>query len=86
VFHADWERLGRKAGPIRNAQIVEGVDELVAFWDGRSRGTLNTIALAVGAGVPVKVFDAKGSALPLEWVLQRARERGIIDAIDKVRS
>jgi hypothetical protein len=42
--------------------------------------------LAVGAGVPVKVFDTEGSALRLEWVLQQARERGVIAAIERARS
>jgi hypothetical protein len=84
VYEADWKGLGRKAGPIRNAKIVENVEELAAFWDGRSRGTLNTIALAVRAGLTVKVFGAEGEALPLEWVLEQARQRGAIAAIEAV--
>jgi hypothetical protein len=83
VFQPDWERLGRKAGPIRNAKIVAHVDELAAFWDGRSRGTLNTVVLATNASVPVKVFDSAGNILPLERVLQQARERGVTAGIEK---
>ena len=52
VFDADWERLGRKAGGIRNGQVVANIDEAAAFLDGRSRGRLTTVVLAVNAGVP----------------------------------
>jgi hypothetical protein len=52
VYEADWKGLGRKAGPVRNAKIVENVDELAAFWDKRSRGTLNTVVLVADAGQP----------------------------------
>lgn len=43
LFPADWENLGRKAGPIRNEQMAEYGDMLIAFWDGESRGTKNMI-------------------------------------------
>jgi hypothetical protein len=83
VFQADWHRRGRKAGPIRNAEIVGHIDELVAFWDGRSRGTLNTIALATKAGLPVTVFDQAGDIVPSEGVLEQAHLRGVIAGIEK---
>jgi hypothetical protein len=43
VMKADWDTYGRRAGMLRNAQLVESVDLLVAFWDGQSRGTKNAI-------------------------------------------
>lgn len=46
VFPADWDRHGRAAGPIRNQQMAEYADALVAFWDGRSRGTEHMMACA----------------------------------------
>lgn len=45
-FAPDWTRYGKSAGMIRNAKIVEHCDELVAFWDGASRGTAHSIDLA----------------------------------------
>lgn len=36
---ADWERLGKAAGPIRNEEMAEIADALIAFWDGQSRVT-----------------------------------------------
>lgn len=52
---ADWDRLGRRAGPERNARIVADSDEVVAFWDGRSPGTRDCITQAVQAGKPVRI-------------------------------
>jgi len=42
-YLADWDGLGRRAGMVRNAQIVGAADLVVAFWDGKSRGTKNAI-------------------------------------------
>jgi len=44
LFAADWDGLGRKAGPIRNQQMAEYGDCLIAVWDGKSRGTYNMIS------------------------------------------
>lgn len=46
VYPADWRTLGKSAGFIRNRQLVELCDRLVAFWDGESRGTKHSISLA----------------------------------------
>jgi hypothetical protein len=42
-FNADWRHHGKKAGPIRNRQMAEYADSLIAFWDGQSRGTKHMI-------------------------------------------
>lgn len=64
VFYPDWKRFGRAAGPIRNEQMAEYADCLIALWDGESKGTRNMIAEArkrslkhyvhVPDGVPVR--------------------------------
>lgn len=53
-----WGKHGKSAGFLRNKQIVEEADEVVAFWDGKSRGTKHTIDLARKAGKPVKINPA----------------------------
>lgn len=45
-FPADWALYGRAAGCIRNEQMAQNADALIAFWDGASRGTKNMIDLA----------------------------------------
>ena len=42
-FFPDWEKYGRGAGFKRNTQIVEAADLVIAFWDGLSKGTLDSI-------------------------------------------
>lgn len=56
VFHADWKRHGRKAGPIRNQEMIDaGADLVIAFWDGASRGTKDCIDRAQRAGIETQV-------------------------------
>ena len=55
VHKADWNRYAKAAGMIRNRQIVDTSDELIAFWDGTSRGTQNTIRLANQNNKKIKV-------------------------------
>jgi hypothetical protein len=40
---ADWNRYGRAAGPIRNAQMADYADAAIIIWDGKSPGSLNMI-------------------------------------------
>ncbi|HJD97576.1 SLOG family protein [Mailhella massiliensis] len=70
IVPADWKRYGRRAGPIRNTEIVAQADALAAFWDGSSRGTQDTITKARNAGLRVEVFFcghgiAEGGVMPL---------------------
>ena len=39
------KKFGKAAGIIRNKQIVEDADFCIIFWDGKSKGTKNTIDL-----------------------------------------
>lgn len=55
LFPADWEASGKAAGVIRNRQMAEAAHALIAFWDGRSRGTKNMIDEATARSLPVKV-------------------------------
>ncbi len=52
-FIPDWDTHGKSAGYLRNEQIVDACDELVAFFDGKSRGTGHSVELAENAGKPV---------------------------------
>jgi hypothetical protein len=55
-FPAEWDRHGKAAGYIRNAEMAEYADKLVAFWDGESRGTKHMIDLALEKGLEVHVY------------------------------
>lgn len=43
LYEADWETHGRKAGPIRNAQMAASGDGLLLIWDSRSKGSANML-------------------------------------------
>jgi predicted Rossmann fold nucleotide-binding protein DprA/Smf involved in DNA uptake len=55
VLRPDWDKHGRGAGLRRNTDIVARADSVVAFWDGKSPGTRDTIEKAEKAGKPVTV-------------------------------
>lgn len=48
---------GRVAPLKRNDLIIEECDEVLAFWDGQSRGTLRTIKKAEKLGKKVTVIQ-----------------------------
>lgn len=55
TFPADWKAHGRAAGPIRNARMASAANALIAFWDGKSRGTKNMIEIAKNHNLKVVV-------------------------------
>ena len=55
TYPADWKKYGRAAGPIRNEQMANIANALIAFWDGKSKGTKNMINLAKKKGLQVFV-------------------------------
>lgn len=55
-FPADWDTHGKRAGYLRNAEMAEYADMLIAFWDGYSKGTKHMIDLALKEQLEVHVF------------------------------
>lgn len=68
AFPAQWTKYGRHAGFKRNHDMVKSLDKargdfVLAFWDGKSRGTLHSITLAEKAGLPVTRFMSNDGGL-----------------------
>jgi predicted solute-binding protein len=61
VYQADWARLGRKAGPIRNQRMLDEAkpDVVIAFPGGR--GTADMLRRTRQAGV--EVIEVKYDAI-----------------------
>lgn len=55
TYPADWQAHGRAAGPIRYAKMANVAHALIAFWDGKSRGTKNMIDTAKKHNLQVAV-------------------------------
>jgi hypothetical protein len=43
IFLPDWEKYGKKAGFLRNTDIINEAELIIAFWDGQSKGTKDSI-------------------------------------------
>lgn len=62
-FPAAWDIYGKSAGYRRNAEMAKFASEegnvgvLIAFWDGKSRGTKHMIDLAKRYGLKVYVVN-----------------------------
>lgn len=55
-YPAEWNRYGKRAGYIRNEQMANNADALVAFWDTQSKGTSHMIMLAREKQLKVRVI------------------------------
>lgn len=59
-FPADWNKYGKRAGPIRNKQMLdENPEAIYAFHDDfkNSRGTKNMVGLADKKGIKTRVIS-----------------------------
>ena len=54
-FPANWDKYGKGAGYIRNKEMAENADMLLAFWDGKSAGTKHMINESIKQGLIVRV-------------------------------
>lgn len=55
-YPADWNKYGKKAGYMRNVEMAENADALIAFWDGESKGTKHMIDIATERNLPIRVI------------------------------
>lgn len=55
-FPADWNKWGKPAGYIRNKEMADYADALLAIWDGESRGTKHMIDIARDKQLKVYVY------------------------------
>lgn len=60
-FPANWEQFGKRAGYIRNIQMLDYIDASIcdsyvfAFWDGKSKGTKQMIDGAKKRNIPYQI-------------------------------
>ena len=55
-FLPEYDKYGRAAPLKRNLLIIENADLVLAFWDGKSKGTKHVIDNCRKNGVEVRVY------------------------------
>lgn len=55
IFKPMWEKFGKQAGFLRNKDIVLNSEQVLAMWDGVSKGTLHSINIADHHQIPYKI-------------------------------
>jgi hypothetical protein len=56
ISPAEWDKYGKRAGYIRNEDIIKNCDFCIAFWDGVSKGTMHSVSLCKKYNKPVTVI------------------------------
>jgi hypothetical protein len=57
IFLPDWEKHGKVAGFLRNTDIINEAELIVAFWDGHSKGTKDSINKAEKQGKKIIIVQ-----------------------------
>lgn len=55
-YPPDYESFGTSAPHVRNDEMLKHADRVLAFWDGKSRGTKSVIDKARKLGIPTEVI------------------------------
>jgi hypothetical protein len=59
TYEPNYELHGKRAPLVRNEAIAIDCDRMVAFWDGKSRGTMHAVQQAERLGRPVMVIESR---------------------------
>jgi len=57
IFPANWDEYGKQAGMLRNQEIVNNADGMIAFLAPESRGTRDSIKRAQIKGIPTHIVN-----------------------------
>lgn len=82
-FPADWKQYGKSAGYIRNTEMAENAEALIALWDGFSNGTRNMIEIARRKKFPILVYNYVNQTISIHtkkgWVFLNKPISTILD-------
>jgi SLOG family YspA-like protein len=80
IFYPDWKKYGKKAGFLRNEDIIKNSDVVIAFWDGLSKGTGHSIKLAKKYKKPCLIVN-----FDYDYRLKRLRRKKLTKILDKIK-
>ena len=64
VTSEDWNEKGKKAGFLRNQDMADHADGLIAIWDGVSNGTRHMINIMKKLNKPYEVYNTSEILVP----------------------
>jgi hypothetical protein len=67
IIKPDYERYGKQATLIRNKEIIDRADMVIAIWDGKSKGTLHAIEYAKKTGKKISLKNTAQSDQMSLW-------------------
>lgn len=70
-FLPEYNQYGRDAPLKRNITIIEYSDVVLAFWDGKSRGTKYVIDNCKKRKIPVRVFLSSAENEEFEQIVRK---------------
>lgn len=62
-FLPEYDKYGKIAPLLRNNEIIEYADMVLAFWDGKSRGTYYVISKCKELNKPFRVYQQKSPSV-----------------------
>jgi predicted Rossmann fold nucleotide-binding protein DprA/Smf involved in DNA uptake len=57
ILKPDWKTKGKSAAMLRNKDIVNASELVIAFWNGSSPGTKHALSYAKSKHIPVIIID-----------------------------
>lgn len=66
----DWDGQGKKAGFLRNEELVKAATHALFVWDGESNGTRHTISLVEAADMPYLLFIRNKQSLDIPFQIE----------------
>lgn len=57
IYKPDYKKHGKAAPLIRNRMIIDNCDQVIAIWDGISKGTKFTLDYAKKQGKPIEIIS-----------------------------
>lgn len=71
---SEWNKYGRGAGMIRNSEMVKLCSKGVAFWDGKSKGTEDTIIKLINENKLIMIFLYDYEQEQVEYALSKYKQ------------